>query len=105
MYLATFQTAEITTSDHEGKEDHNTALIDASQGTGGLETNDINYIQISNDAIKYYAYTPSRYQYDLKIIRICRTSSSHSDRKLQFLCRVGRSWLDNNVYAIYVPYM
>ena len=38
LYLATFQTAEITTSEHEGK-----AWIDASQGYGELETNDINY--------------------------------------------------------------
>ena len=43
LYLATFQTAEIITRDHEGKEDHNTAWIVASQGTGELETNDINY--------------------------------------------------------------
>lgn len=43
LYLATFQSAELTTSDHEGKGGHNTAWIDASYGTGELETNDINY--------------------------------------------------------------
>jgi len=37
LYLATFQTAEITTKD-SGK-----AWIDASKGTGELETNDFNY--------------------------------------------------------------
>ena len=44
MYLATFQTAEITTIEEEGgggrKEK---AWIDSSKGTGELETNNINY--------------------------------------------------------------
>jgi DNA-binding MarR family transcriptional regulator len=38
LYLATFQTSEITTAEKKGK-----AWIDASQGFGELETNDINY--------------------------------------------------------------
>jgi hypothetical protein len=38
LYLATFQTAEITTKDGNGK-----SWIDASKGKGELETNDVNY--------------------------------------------------------------
>jgi hypothetical protein len=38
LYLATFQTAEITTKGGSGK-----SWIDASKGRGELETNDVNY--------------------------------------------------------------
>jgi hypothetical protein len=38
LYLATFQTAEITTKDGNGK-----SWIDASKGKGELETNNVNY--------------------------------------------------------------
>lgn len=71
LYLATFQTAEITTNDHEGKEG-NTAWIDASQGTGELETNDINYAY-------YYLMMPENIMHiNQTVINLTRKSSGYA---------------------------
>jgi hypothetical protein len=45
MYLATFQTAEITTTtvEEEGRRRKEKAWTDSSKGNGELETNDVNY--------------------------------------------------------------
>jgi predicted transcriptional regulator len=72
LYLATFQTAEITTSDHERKGDHNRAWIDASQGYGELETNDINY------AYKYLIMPENIMQIHQTVINMTRKSSGYA---------------------------
>ena len=76
MILA-FETAEITTSDHEGKEDHNTAWIVASQGTGELETNDSNYTY-------KYLMMPENIMHIHQASGYTVFCIAHSDRKLQF---------------------
>jgi len=64
LYLATFQTAEITTKSGAGK-----SWIDASKGRGELETNDVNY------AYKYLKMPKNiNYIYDI-LVRLTRESS------------------------------
>jgi hypothetical protein len=72
LYLATFQTAGITTSDHKRKEDHNSAWIDASQGIGELEINDVNY------AYKYLMMPENVMHIHQAVINMTRKSSGYA---------------------------
>jgi hypothetical protein len=67
LYLATFQTAEITTKDGAGK-----SWMDASKGRVELETNDVNY------AYKYLKMPENISDiYDI-IVRLARKSSGYA---------------------------
>lgn len=67
LYLATFQTAEITTKDGAGK-----SWMDASKGRVELETNDVNY------AYKYLKMPENISDiYDI-IVRLARKSSGYT---------------------------
>jgi hypothetical protein len=62
----------ITTSDHKRKEDHNTAWIDASQGIGELNTNDVNY------AYKYLMMPENIMHIHQTVINMTRKSSGYA---------------------------
>ena len=66
LYLASFQTAEITTNGGAGK-----SWIDASKGTGELETNDVNY---SYKYLKMPEYVSDLYDI---IVRLSRKLSGY----------------------------